>query len=307
MASKGIQRGLALVTVLWFIALISILALGFSKSTRTDVAIARNLLDGAQTRHLADAAIERAVMTLLDPQPEDEQAIMSGRSIPFNLGEAAVSYSIHSEQGKIDINQAPDMLLQGLLLAIGLQQEQATSVADAIIDWRDENDLRQLNGAERAEYQQARLGAGPSNAPFRSIAELQQVMGIDSELYRQLSPYVTVHSFIDQVNPQTAPKTVLLAIPGVNASEVEVLIAAREARDEGETVLGQLPVLTGVDEWTSNDTGNIYTIVATARLPSGASFSREVTVLVSADADLPYYLLDSRVASVDHSIGEQGE
>lgn len=307
MVSSGVQKGFALVMVLWFVTLLSILALGMSKSTRTDTAITRNLLEGIQARHLADAAIERAIINLLDPEPEDQEANLSGISGEFRFHRAELSYSALSEQGKVDINQAPAELLQGLLTALGADQEQTDAIADAIIDWRDENDLRLLNGAEQTEYQQAGLQVKPSNAPFRSIAELQQVMGIDKALYQKLAAHVTVHSASDKINPQVAPREVLLAIPGVDIAEVEALLDARAAEQEDETVLGPLPILSGVDDWVSDALGNVYSIRGTASLPSGATHSREVTVLITGDNEVAYYLLDARPAFASRENGETAQ
>ncbi len=56
---------MALVLVLWFVALLSILAIGFSRSVRTEIQIAHNLLEDTRDRHLAEAAVQMGIHELL--------------------------------------------------------------------------------------------------------------------------------------------------------------------------------------------------------------------------------------------------
>ncbi len=55
------QRGLALVVVLWVLVLLSLIAASFTKTTRTEVNITRNLIDNAKAEALADAGVYRAI------------------------------------------------------------------------------------------------------------------------------------------------------------------------------------------------------------------------------------------------------
>ena len=58
-------RGLALVTVLWVLALLSLMAASFTATIRTDVNLTRNLIENAQAEALADAGLARAMLGLL--------------------------------------------------------------------------------------------------------------------------------------------------------------------------------------------------------------------------------------------------
>ena len=51
------RRGLALVTVLWVLMLLSLMAASFMKTTRTEVNITRNLIENAEAEALADAGV----------------------------------------------------------------------------------------------------------------------------------------------------------------------------------------------------------------------------------------------------------
>jgi hypothetical protein len=59
------SRGLALVTVLWVLVLLSLMAASFTATTRTEVNLTRNLVENAQAEALAEAGLARALLALL--------------------------------------------------------------------------------------------------------------------------------------------------------------------------------------------------------------------------------------------------
>ena len=50
--------------MLWALVLLSVMAGGFVRETRTEMVLARNAVEGAQARALAEAGIHRAVLAL---------------------------------------------------------------------------------------------------------------------------------------------------------------------------------------------------------------------------------------------------
>src|SRR5262249_3196648 len=103
---------------------------------------------------------------------------------------------------KVDLNQASETLLTALFQLAGVSQGRAQSLAAAVADFRDPDDQRRVNGAENKQYQSAGLSWGPKNSPFQSIDELQQVLGITPEIYRNVVDNITVYAltpvFIDE-------------------------------------------------------------------------------------------------------------
>ena len=291
------QTGMALVLVLWFVALLSILAIGFSRSVRTEIQIAHNLLEDTRDRHLAEAAVQMGIHELLKLEQDDSSPLIPGVSKGFLFDGRQLSYTVRDERGKVDLNQAPDELLLSLLQNAGADDASASGIMDAIADWRDDNDLRRLNGAELAEYEEAGLRSVPSNRPFVSIAELQQVIGIDTELYKKLRPNITVHGFNEQINPQSAPREVLQALPEVNTIEIDEIIASRKKSSE-EDADEPFPNLTGVDNWISQETGPAYSIKGIASSSVKEAYTRELTVWITDGAyENPYFVLDSRIGA----------
>jgi len=58
-------RGLALVTVLWVLVLLALIAASFTATTRTEINLTRNEVENAQAEALAEAGLARALLGLL--------------------------------------------------------------------------------------------------------------------------------------------------------------------------------------------------------------------------------------------------
>ena len=147
----------------------------------------------------------------------------------WNFDGIPVRVIVRDESAKIDINTASDPLLRSLLVSVGLRDDEATALLDAILDWRDADSLKRLNGAEEADYAAAGLPYKPANAPFQAIEELQLVLGMRPHIYRRIAPSITVFSRQPGLNAQVAGRDALLAIPGITAQIVDDFIAQREA------------------------------------------------------------------------------
>ncbi|MCP3868264.1 MAG: general secretion pathway protein GspK [Gammaproteobacteria bacterium] len=299
------QQGIALIVVLWFIVLLSILALGFSRSVRTEIRIIHNLVEDARARHLAEAAVQKGVFELLHPDNEDLELLLYGAENSFDFDGQQLSYAIQNEQGKVDINNATDEVLVNLLTVLGVDSTAAAEITDAIGDWRDENDLRRLNGAELDDYEAAGLETVPTNAPFINIAELQQVMGIDGDLYRKMEAHVTVHAFSEGINPLFAGREVLQSLPGVSESEVDEIVASRDRFSEGEAI-EPFPLLTGVESTLSTEVGPLFSVKGKAILSSKAVSVRNLTIWVTdSNLDSPYHVMDSRSGEIPAAKAEE--
>ena len=287
------QAGIALVMVIWFIALLSLLALGFSKVMRSEALVARNLVESTRATHLAKAAIEQGIYGLLKQDPVAVRAMISGVPIDSDIGDAKLSYKLQDENGKLDINHAPVELIENLLLSLGLSETTALSISHAVEDWRDEDALKLPFGAETRDYTELNMLWKPSNAPFRNIHEIRHVMGITADIYKMIAPLITVYSASDRINPKFASPVLLGAIPGIDIPELENYIDARASLmdDDNPDVL---PMLTSVESSLSEQTGPVYSIFGRAELPSGTVATRSLVVWLSNETlEHPYFILDS--------------
>ena len=229
------QRGIALISVLWITALLAVIAASFASSARTEGQLALNMVENAKAEALADGAVHRAVLGLLDPDAERAWRT-DGTPYQLDYGEGRVTIRVYDEDAKVDLNAAPPELLVGLLGLVGLEPEQAETLADRIVDYRDEDDEPEPNGAEDADYEAAGRRYGAIDRPFLTEAELLGVLGMSEALYRRLRPLVTVHSGAEGIDPSRASPDILLSIPGMTPELVEAIKAAGPDGDPFEVI-----------------------------------------------------------------------
>ncbi len=288
------QRGLALLTVLWMLAMLSALVIGLGAAARTETHLTRNLVEASRARHLAEAGVERAVLALLDEREAINLRPDGSRGVEFRLGGGAVRAAVIDECGKIDINTGWGELLRGAVQVAGPGGRDSDALTDAILDWRDPDDQRRPRGAERREYERANL-PGPRNAPFVAVEELQQVIGMTPEIYRKLEPIITVSCLQAGIDPRVAPAGALRALPGVRDREVEeVLTARRRSLDRNDPLPD--PTLTGIQRYAAQSTGLAYSVLSEARMDSGAIVRVEALIWLTPEGERPFALMSLREA-----------
>jgi general secretion pathway protein K len=194
--------------------------------------------------------------------------VPDGRPYRFEFDGAEVEIRITDETGKIDLNAVEPLVLAQFLMGFDLALDEADALAAAIVDWRDEDDLVSLNGAELDAYEAAGLDYGPKNAPFDLIGEVQQVLGMDYALYERIAPYLTLYSGLALPNPAFAAEPVLRALPGMDPAQAAAALAARQAFDP--TLGGDPAELPDGTPLVVTAGSGTYSIVSRARLKNGA-------------------------------------
>jgi general secretion pathway protein K len=286
---KRRQNGVALVLVLWVITLLAVIAGNFAFSMRGEAQIVRNLISTAQAQSLADAGVQRAWFEMLKPPTDQQRWQANGVEHVFNVDGALLRVSIHDESGKIDLNTTSDELLKSLFVSLGLSDAASVTLLDAVLDWRDADNLKRLHGAEDDDYRAAGKNYVPPNGPFETVDELQRVLGMTPELYRKLAPVLTVYSRQQGVNTAVAPREVLLALPGINPVMVEQYLAERQSMlDSGQAV----PAFAGAGPFASATAGfSGYTARCEAKVPDGAVFVRRAVARLTKDPKRPVIVL----------------
>lgn len=270
------QRGVALVLVIWVSVLLTVVASSFIVERRTDFLVVRNSASLAKAEAAANAAVQRAVIELYRTDTNPDKWTKDGQPHEWSFDGIPVRVVIRDESAKIDINTAADPLLRGLLLSVGLKEDEATRLLDAILDWRDPDSLKRPQGAEEPDYRAAGLAYKPANAPFQAIEELQLVLGMRPDLFRRLAPSITVFSRQQGVNPVIASREVLLAIPGVTPEIADQYIAQREQALREKQPVPPLAQGAALNAGASM----IATIRAEARTDDGVAYSREAAALL---------------------------
>jgi len=219
------MRGAALLLVLWLITLLAALVGAFALTARIENQQGRVLSRGLIADQAARAGLEYALTRIAADDPQ-LQWQPDGRPYAWRFHDVELELRIVDETGKVDLNAADGELLAALLRSVGADADVAMRVAGAIVDWRDGDDFVQVGGgAEAADYASAGRPYGAKNAPFESVAEVEQVLGMTPALFEALAPHLTIYSRLPSPDPQFASAQVLQAM-GVDA---DPLLAARDA------------------------------------------------------------------------------
>ncbi|BCX81970.1 general secretion pathway protein K [Methylomarinovum caldicuralii] len=245
------QHGVALVVVLWVVALLSLLAASFGLGVRREARLAGYHVQVPHWRAVAEAAIHYAAYRLKLPDPQLRWRA-EGNVYDWRWDGVPVRLRLADESGKVDLNQAPALLLQTALKLAGADEQQAVELADAILDWRDGDDDTHPHGAEADDYAAAGLDYGPANRPFRAVEEVGMVLGMTPDLTRALLPWVTIHSHRNGIDPFSAPPALLRALPGIDPEAVEVFLRGRrEGKNPPFPVIPGIPIHRGQSQVVS--------------------------------------------------------
>ena len=272
------QNGIALVLVLWIIALLTVMALGLTTTQRTESALTQNQLDGARFRALAEGAINLTVLNLvttpLETVPREAVVVPDGVVHRLQLDGERIEVEVQNEASRIDLNQATSEQLAALIDVVNADTlddgSTRDSVVGAIIDWRDADDLAQLNGAEDGDYVSAGMPYGARDDLFESREELRQVFGMTPKLYEKLAPHVSVDNDSRQVDLEFASAAVLAATQGISLDN------ARRVVDERRD-----PVVPGAQQARVTNRGGPLYRIRVSMPRNGGSAGRTMEVLLS--------------------------
>lgn len=246
------EGGAALLLVLWLIALLTALVGAFALNARIEALQGRVLSGGLQAQEVARAGVEYALVRLADTEPATSWT-PDGRTYQWSFAGSEVEIEIVDETGKVDLNQAQVPLLSALMQAVGVERNVAEQIAANIADWRDADQLTQPGGgAEDPEYAAAQLPYGAKDAPFETVAEVEQVLGMTPRVFDLIEPHLTLYSGRAQPDPTFAQAQVLVAL----GLDPQPLLAQR----------GGMPPPAGA--LVAGRSGT-YSVASRARLPDG--------------------------------------
>lgn len=209
------NRGVALIQVLILSAILSVIAIQFSLTSRNQVAIAQDFNSRLEAEVLLRTYKSKVLYTLFkydSSQLSDKNVDgikWNLRNQPIKMSES-VELKIQALAGKLSLITTPEHYWEKLLTSLNVPQEQHSTIIQSLIDWIDVNEQSLLDGAEQSSYVGTLKGL-PRNGPMQHISELQFVNGITLKLYNQLLPLVT-HYPVGSFNPALAPPDLINAL-----------------------------------------------------------------------------------------------
>ena len=234
------RRGIALITALALLVLISGAAIELTAAAKPRRIAVAAILDRAELDAAATGGIEHAraqlaqltrvgaLQSLRDPtRVLDAWTAADGMVVAASLGELDYRVELHDAGARLNLNVAGEDQLRQLFVALHVDARRADRLAEAIADWRDGDQLRRANGAERTEYIRDGRAVVPDDGPFASVAMLRFVMGMTDSLYRLVLPYVSTLGS-GRVDLNAAARPVLIGLPGMTEETVAALLRYRQ-------------------------------------------------------------------------------
>lgn len=189
--SRGRQRGAALILVLWLVAGLALVVAASARSVSGHVRLAAVELE----RLRAEAVLDGAIALMAQHLRRAPDGGAAYRVYRLTLGSDVVDIEVTPAKGLVDVAVASDEVLQALLRDVGgLSAGEAVVIASRIRDWIDPDDQPSgIGGAEAAQYRAAGWPSLPRNAAMEDDAELLGVMGVTSDLYEKIRPFLGVN------------------------------------------------------------------------------------------------------------------
>ncbi len=206
---KNRQRGVALLMVLFILALMMILASAMTERTSVMYQHTAVTLDNLQARwyalaaeNMAAALLQRDAGLAQSNEPGANRA-QEGRRFTLDDGEIlatirdghacfnlnAINHRADETSGKTPY---PTDVFVRLLALLGESPLRASQIAAALGDWTDSDGQPRLNGAEDEVYMAQTPGYLAANQPMQDVSELRLLAGMDAALYQRLLPFVCV-------------------------------------------------------------------------------------------------------------------
>jgi type II secretory pathway component PulK len=240
-------RGVVLVIVLFVVVILALSAFTFTELMLTHYEGAQNSVKAVQARQLIDSGSETVKMLLLQDEASREESgglynnqyslrgvVVVPDTDPQFRGCFSVLAPVIDEQGmfsgirfgledestRLNLNFLPaaDKLLENggrtLLMAMpGMTED----VADAIMDWIDEDDEPREFGAEGEYYGTLDPPYYPKNAPLDSVEELLLVRGVTPTMLfgMDLNRNGVIDPHESQATGQTSPTIASLTDPAL--------------------------------------------------------------------------------------------
>lgn len=175
-------KGSALIITIFVLVVLVGLVVSLGARSRVELKSASNFANKTQSQALAEAGLHLAMAVLQndstpgqDDLTEDWALLGSSGTQVFDLGNGHFQVQIIDASSRLNINTATQ---EQLLALPGMTEE----IAEAILDWRDNDDNPRTNGAESEYYQTLQHPYNPKNGPFNTLEELLLVKGMTPSL-----------------------------------------------------------------------------------------------------------------------------
>lgn len=233
MTPRSHQAGFAAVAAIFTAAIVASVATYLVWQASLSVRQSENIAAARQGFTLARGLAASAAAVLARDDPTfDHPAEPWGRGLaPVELDDTRVTGAIADAQARFNVNllaggnEAAVGAFRRLLAANGMP----ASLADAVVDWLDADDVpTEPAGAEDVYYLGRETPHRAANRPIADIGELRLVKEMTDARFARLAPLITALPPGAKLNINTAnPDLIAALLPGVSPGDAKALAASR--------------------------------------------------------------------------------
>ncbi len=174
------KKGLVLVGVLWLVIILTVVISTTGRSSRLDTKVTMSRIEEIRCKWAGRGGVEKALALFNEDDTEADCLTDIWSNNPEDLNDIALercrlTVRVVDESGKLNVNTATR---EQFLMLLNMTED----IADAIIDWRDDDDVAGNFGAEAGYYETLAYPYMPRNADFRTIRELLLVKDVTEDL-----------------------------------------------------------------------------------------------------------------------------
>lgn len=202
------QQGVALLTVLLLVAVMSVLVMSVLDDIRFGLRRASNAQAMAQAQWYALGAETLAIAQIERLAARDGGRITlaghwNNQPFVFPIEHGAISARLFDATTCFNLNSVVEgageqwrrrelgvQQFIALLRALDIPERQTNTLADALVDWIDSDQAGGAGGAEDTTYLARRPAYRTSGTLLAETSELRAIAGFDSDVYVRLHPHV---------------------------------------------------------------------------------------------------------------------
>ncbi len=259
-------RGFVLISVIWIVGLLAVIATAFTISVRSHGLAGRNVVNNGRAEYIANGMAMLTALRLATSSDAQSTFKLNGEASGCTCcGSVSVAIAIQDQGGLIDLNTASPQLLEAAFHGLELGAEKATALLSTLRDFRDPDGQSDGGGLEPATYPGKSFG--PKNAPLVTPEELDQLPGLDAGKFQKLMGMVTVHSQQPGIDLDRAPAILLQALGITDRTSAQA------------------------QSFASPSPGRVFTIDVTAELANHSRYARHAIVSLLRQPDRPFAVL----------------
>ena len=232
---KG-KRGSATILALLVTGVIITVGIGFNWLVKEHLKAAEGMRRKSEAMVRAFSAYNALVYSILAGNTDPREIVFSTaedplgiKGIPLDNGpvvvDGDVELRVQDSNGMISLVGPELDALKRLLHNASPDEDKSAVIVDSYLDWISKGNSTHANGAGDAYYASEGKPYTTRHYPVQYKKEFALLKGIDSELYKKISPYVTLLPNMG-FNPNTASDEVLMAYLNIDNVAVQKLRAS---------------------------------------------------------------------------------